>query len=78
MIGRAAEEDKLKQGWEAEALDEYDVYSGHGENWEPIYICIENEFKCRDDSKCIDIDAVCDKIDDCDDGSDERECPGEH
>lgn len=77
--GRAAEEDKLKLGWETDALDEYDGFSGHGENLETVdYSCTELEFKCRDESKCIDIDAVCDKTEDCDDGSDEYDCPGEH
>ena len=42
----------------------------------PISVqCSDDEFRCSYGTKCINIDYVCDKDDDCDDGSDEIGCP---
>ena len=36
--------------------------------------CAQNEFKCVNIPKCVTKDTVCNKINDCGDWSDERDC----
>ena len=43
----------------------------------PVDSCEEDQFKCADGSKCIDLSLECDgKEHDCSDNSDEIDCPG--
>lgn len=37
--------------------------------------CDAGEFKCAEDNKCINLSYKCDGDQDCDDGSDEVDCP---
>ena len=40
----------------------------------PSIECRANEFRCADNSSCIDISRTCDGTNDCADGSDEHQC----
>ena len=37
--------------------------------------CGIDQFQCKDSGQCISLDLKCDRQDDCEDGSDEAECP---
>ncbi|XP_038071403.1 uncharacterized protein LOC119740235 isoform X2 [Patiria miniata] len=44
---------------------------------QPMPTCPDDAIACDDDSKCVSMSAVCDRIPDCDDGRDEMHCEGE-
>lgn len=74
--GRAEEEERRNQEFEGVNYGEDDdgdeefEYDNTGEN----RICPDHEFECASDQKCIPLDAVCNSIVDCLDGSDEEIC----
>lgn len=37
--------------------------------------CAQNQFTCQSDGSCVRLWFLCDGDNDCDDGSDERDCP---
>lgn len=44
---------------------------------EPSQTCLESTWKCHDNLKCIEMSDLCNGIPDCEDSSDERNCPEE-